>query len=84
MPVTRSGRGQQVVHAVLVNRYSIISTKNKKLNGRNHLSAESSLVGDNRLGRLILCCGEAWLSGLVAILAILPNLNRFVECASRP
>ncbi len=42
--------------------------------GRNRLSAESWLGGDNRLGRLNMWGGAAWLSGLVATLALLPEL----------
>ena len=41
--------------------------------GRNRLSAEPWLGGDNRLGRLNLWGGAAWLSGLVATLTLLPE-----------
>ncbi len=40
--------------------------------GRYRLSAEPWLGGDNHLGRLNLWGGAAWLSGLVATLALLP------------
>ncbi len=39
--------------------------------GHNRLSAESWLRGDNRLGRLNMWGGAAWLSGLDATLALL-------------
>ncbi len=41
--------------------------------GLNRLSAESWLGGDNRFGRLNISGGAAWLSGLVATLALLPE-----------
>ncbi len=41
--------------------------------GRNRLSAESWLGGDDRLGRLNMWGGAALLSGLVATLALLPE-----------
>ena len=41
--------------------------------GRNRLSAEPWLGVDNRLGRLNMWGGAAWLSGLVATLALLPE-----------
>ena len=41
--------------------------------GRNRLSAEPWLGGDNRLCRLNMWGRAAWLSGLVATLAILPE-----------
>ncbi len=47
-------------------------TSNKMLPGRNRLSAETWLGGDNRLGRLNLWGGAAWRFGLVATLALLP------------
>ncbi len=39
----------------------------------NRLSAEPWLRGDNRLGRLNLWGGAAWLSGLVVTLVLLPE-----------
>ncbi len=41
--------------------------------GRNSLSDELWLGGDNHLGRLNTWGGAAWLSGLVAALALLPE-----------
>ena len=40
---------------------------------RNRPSAQPWLGGDNRLGRLNMWSGAAWLSGLVAALALLPE-----------
>jgi hypothetical protein len=40
--------------------------------GRNHLSAESWMGGENHSRRLIMWGGAAWTSGLVTILALLP------------
>ncbi len=54
----------------------------KLITRRNRLSAEPWLGGDNRLGRLILWGGAAWLSGLVATLALLPE--QVAEVASCP
>jgi hypothetical protein len=43
------------------------------LQGQNSLSAESWLKGDNCLSRLHMWGGAAWLSDLIASLALLPE-----------
>jgi hypothetical protein len=50
-----------------------VQVKHLPDSGCNRLSAEARLGGDNRLGRLNMWGGAAWLSGLVACLELLPE-----------
>ena len=58
---------------ILVTETDHDEKKQEPIAGRNRLSAEPWLGGDNRLGRLNMWGGAAWLSGLVATLALLPE-----------
>ncbi len=55
-----------------LSRIRVVKPRYEKT-GRNRLSAESWLGGDNRLGRLNMWGGAAGLSGIVATLALLPE-----------
>ncbi len=64
--VGRSDPGKQELNILVAKAIWACS-----VTGRNRLSAEPWLGGDNRLGILNLWGGAAWLSGLVASLALL-------------